>query len=65
MQVEISNKFFKNRCGASCISEKEFKYFFYNFKRATNLGKLYRLYILPGIRVISHCGTPNKKASVY
>ena len=52
-------------CIHKLISEKELKYFTYNFKKATNLGKLYflpkihkRLSAVPGRRVISNCGTP-------
>ena len=54
------------------ISEKELKYFTYNFKKATNLGKLYflprthkRLSAVPGRPVISNCGTPTEKVSEY
>ena len=52
-------------CIHKLISEKELKYFTYNFKKATNLGKLYflpkihkRLSAVPGRRVISNCGRP-------
>ena len=54
------------------ISEKELKYFSYNNKNTTNLGKLYflpqihkRLFNLPGRPVISNCGTPTEKISEY
>ena len=53
-------------------SEKELKYFTYNNKNATNLGKLYflpkihkRLFNVPGTPVISNCGTPTKIVSGY
>ena len=52
-----------------CITEKELKYFSIEFKKATNLGKLY---LLPKIHkrmfdvpVISNCGTPTKKVSEF
>ena len=41
--VAKSNKIFKHLCSHKLISEKELKYFTYNFKKATNLGKLYFL----------------------
>ena len=41
--VQRSNKIFKVLCGHKLISEKELKCFTYNFKKATNLGKLYFL----------------------
>ena len=54
------------------ISESELKYFTYNFKKATNLGKLRflpkihkRLANVPGRPVISNCGTPTGKVSKY
>ena len=53
-------------------SEKELKYFTCNFKKATNLGKLYflpkinkRLSAVPHRPVISNCGTPTEKVSKY
>ena len=70
--VEKSNKIFKRLCSHKLISEKELKYFTYNFKKATNLGKLYflpkihkRLSAVPGRLVISNCGTPTEKVSEY
>ena len=41
--VDKSNKFFKSLHSRKCITEKELKYFFYQFKKTTNLGKLYLL----------------------
>ena len=71
-QVAKSNKIFKRLCSHKLISEKELKYFTYNFKKATNLGKLYflpkihkRLSAVPGRPVISNCGTPTEKVSEY
>ena len=47
-------------------------YFTIDFKRATNLGKLYllpkihkRLFEVPGRSVISYCGTPEEKISEF
>ena len=54
------------------ISEKEMKYFVYDYKIASNLGELYflpkihkRLSNVPGRPVISNCGTPTEKASEF
>ena len=59
-------------CSHKLISEKELKYFTYNFKKATNLGKLYflpkihkRLSAVPGRPVTSNYGTPAEKVSEY
>ena len=41
--VDKSNKFFKSLHSRKCITEKELKYFSYQFKKTTNLGKLYLL----------------------
>ena len=52
--------------------EKKLTYFSYDFKKTTNLGKLYlftkihkRLHNVPGRPVISNCGTPTEKASEF
>ena len=65
--VTQSNGFFKNLRQNGCITEKELKYFSYEYKKITNLGKLHllpkihkRLENVPGRPVISNCGTPNK-----
>ena len=70
--VAKSNKMFKSLCSHKLISEKEIKYFTYNFKKATNLEKLYflpkihkRLNAVPGRPVISNCGIPTEKVSEY
>ena len=59
-------------CNHKLISEKELKYFTYNFKKATNLEKLYclpkrhkHLSAVPGRPVISNCGTTTEKAVEY
>ena len=70
--VAKSNKIFKSLCSHKLISEKEIKYFTYNFKKATNLEKLYflpkihkRLNAVPGRPVISNYGIPTEKVSEY
>ena len=70
--VDKSNKFFKSLHIRKCITEKELKYFSYQFKKKNNLGKLYllpkihkRLSNVPGRPVISNCGTPTEKASEF
>ena len=67
--ADNSNKLFRN---LKTITEKEFKYFTIEFKKATNLGKLYllpkihkRLENVPGRPVISNCGTPTEKVSEF
>ena len=70
--VETSNTFFKNLKSRGCISEKDLKYFSYEFKKTSNLGKLYllpkihkRLSDVPGRPVISNCGTPTERISEF
>ena len=70
--VETSNQMFLNLKRKGSISEKEMKYFVYNYKNASNLGKLCflpkiqkRLSNVPGRRVISICRTPTEKASEF
>ena len=41
--VDKSNKIFENLQRKSVIQEREENYFKFNFKKATNLGKLYLL----------------------
>ena len=62
-----SNSLFRNLKKKGCILEKELKYFSIEFKKATNLGKLYlppkihkRLFDVPGWPVKSNCGTPTE-----
>ena len=68
----ITYNFFKSLHSRKCITEKKLKYFSYQFKKTTNLGKLYllpkiseRLSNVPGRPVISNCGTPTEKASEF
>ena len=70
--VDRSNKIFKRLCSQELTSEKELKYFTCNFKKATNLGKLYflpkinkRLSAVPHRPVIFNCGTLTEKVSKY
>ena len=67
-----SNASFKDLRRSWCTTEKEFKYFSYEYKKITNLGKLYllpkihkRLENVPGRSVISNCGTPTEKVSEF
>ena len=61
---------FNHLCSHGLISESELKYFTYNFKRATNFGKLY---VLPKIHKSLakipkrpvNCRTPTEKVSEY
>ena len=70
--VGTSNKLFQNLKAKGKIGDKELKYFTYQYKKVTNLGKLYllpkihkRLANVPGRLVISNCGTPTVKASEF
>ena len=63
---------FENLQRKSVIQEREKSYFKFNFKKATNLGKLYLLPKIdqglsnvPGRPVISNCGTPTEKISEF
>ena len=63
-----SMKTYSPMCSHTLICEKELKYFTYNFKKASNLGKLYflpkihkRLSAVSGSPVISNCATPTEK----
>ena len=70
--AEISNKLFRNLKNKGGVTEREFKYFTIDYKKATNLDKLYllpkvhkRLFEVPGRPVISGCGTPKEKVSEF
>ena len=70
--VEKSNTMFKNLRRKGVISEKELKYFSFEYKKVTNLGKLYlllkihkRLKNVSGRPVISNCRTPTEKVSEF
>ena len=62
-----SNRLFESLKQRQLITEKEFKYFRFEFKKTCNLGKLYllskihkRLSNVPGRPVISNCGAPTE-----
>ena len=70
--VDCSNRFFKNLKMKGHITEKELKYFSYEFKKSYNPGKLYllpkihkSLENVPDKPVISNCGTPTEKVSEF
>ena len=70
--VEKSNNLFSNLRNKNVITENENNYFSFNFKKATNLGKLdllpqiqKGLCKMPGRPVISNCGTSTEKVSVF
>ena len=64
-----SNQAFQNLKPKGKISDTQLKYFTYEYKKVSNLGKLYlltkihnRLHNVRGRPVISNCGTPMEKA---
>ena len=71
--VEKSNNLFSNLRRKNVITENVNNYFRFNFKKATNLGKLYLLPKIlhkglckvPGRPVICNCGTPSDKVSKF
>ena len=70
--VDKTNRIFKSLCTGKVITEKKLKNFSYDFKNTPNLSKLHmlpkihkRLHYVPGRLVISNCGTPTKKPSVF
>ena len=67
---EASNKMFSSLRRKGFITEKQLKYFTYEYKKATNFGKLYllpkihkRLLDVPRRPVIPNCSTPTEKCS--
>ena len=67
-----SNKTLKSLQRQGAISEKDVKYFLYDYKNATSLGEVYfptkihkKLFTVSGRPVISNCGTPAEKASEF
>ena len=69
---ETSNRIFSSLKRRGILTEKQMKYFTYEFKKATNFGKLYlspkiheRLHNVPGRLVISNCGRPTEKCSEF
>ena len=70
--VRASNQLFQNLKSKGKISDVWLKYFTYEYKKVSNLRKLYllskihkRLYNVPGRPVISNCGTNTEKASEF
>ena len=70
--VEQSNKIFRKLLSKQNISSGDFRYFSYNYKKSTNLGRMYLipkihkcLGNVPGRPVISNCGTPTEKVSEF
>ena len=70
--ADDSNKLFKSLKMKGSFTEKELKDFTIEFKKATNLGKLYllpkihkRFENVPGRPVISNCGIPTEKVSEF
>ena len=64
----MNNKMFSSLKKTGYVTEKELKYFSYEYKKATNFGKLYflpkihkRLNNVPRRPVISNCVTPTEK----
>ena len=69
---EASSKIFSSLRRKGFVTEKHLKYFTYEYKKATNFGKLYllpkihkRLFDVPGTPAISNCGTPTEKCSEF
>ena len=70
--VDKSNHFFRGLKTKGCITDKNLKYFPYQYKKACNLGKLYllskihkRLSEVPGRPAISNCGHLQKKSPSF
>ena len=70
--TEKSNKIFENLRRRGFISEKQLKYFRFDFKNSCNMGKLYFLPKIhkwlsnvPGRPVINNCGSPTEKLSEF
>ena len=70
--VDKSNSSFKELKRMGCISDKTLKYFTYELKKATNLGKFYLLpkiqkYLenVPRRPIISKCGASSEKVSEF
>ena len=70
--AEASNEIFSGLKRRGFITEKQLKYFTYEYRKATKFGKLYllpkihkRLFNVPGRPVISNYGTPAEKCSKF
>ena len=69
---ETSNRMFVSLKRIGFLTEKQMKYFTYEFKKATNFGKLYllpkihkRLHNVPGRPVISNCEVLQKSVQSF
>ena len=69
--TEKINKIFECLRRKGFISEKQLKYFRFDFKKVCNLGKLYllpkihRMLNVPGKSIIFNCGTPTENVSQF
>ena len=70
--AEMSDKMFSNLRQRVYITEKQLKYFSYEYRKATNFGKLHclnkiqkKFHNVPGWPVISNCGTPTEECSEF
>ena len=70
--VGTSNQLFQNLKSKGKIRVKQLKYFTYEYKKVSNLEKLYllpkvhkKLHNVPERPVISNCGIPTEKASKF
>ena len=70
--TEMSNMLLESSKRRGYISEKQLKHFRFDFKKACNLGKLYlllkidkRMFNIPGMPVISNCGTLTENVSEF
>ena len=70
--AEMSNRMVSNLKKRGYITEKQLKYFYYEYGKATNFGKLYflpkihkRLHNVPDRPVILNCDTPTEKCSEF
>ena len=69
---KASNKILSSLRRKGFKTEKQLKYFTYEYKKASNFGKSYLLpkihkrhFDVPGRPVISHCGIPTEKCSEF
>lgn len=70
--TEKSSGLFESLKHRQLITEEEFNYFRFEFKKTCNLGKLYlspnmykQLWNVPGRSVVSHCGVPTEKIAEF
>ena len=70
--AEMSNKMFSSLEKRGYKKEKQLKFFFCEYRKATNFGELYflpkihkRLHSFTGGSAIFNCGTPTQKCSEF